>query len=396
MRSVWTAVLFGLAGLVAGLWLASAPVSVPGPLGWAQDLGEQSLTDEVGELVEDYYFRPVEPGQIDRASVEGIGERLRRRYDDRFTHYFDPEQLERFTDSIEGTFSGVGMTVGDLSDRGLVVGRVFDGSPADREGIERGDVITSVDGEEVGGEEVDEIVDRIKGPEGTPVILGIQAAGEGLERRVKLVREEIKVPVTEGRVIRRDGRRFGYVALSAFSEGAGEALGRSLRKVADRDVEGLVLDLRGNGGGLLPEAISTSSLFAPAGRKVVVTRSRSEGSRTYRTEGGEIELPPIAVLIDRGTASAAEILAAAVRRYRDAPLVGTRSFGKGLFQQLIELEGGGALDLSVGEFLTAEGESLAGRGLTPDIEVGEGRGKDDRQLDRAIAILRDGSSRVGS
>ena len=135
---------------------------------------------------------------------------------------------------------------------------------------------------------------------------------------------------------------------------------------------------------------------ATAGRKVVVTRSRSEGSRTYRTEGGEIELPPIAVLIDRGTASAAEILAAAVRRYRDAPLVGTRSFGKGLFQQLIELEGGGALDLSVGEFLTAEGESLAGRGLTPDIEVGEGRGKDDRQLDRAIAILRDGSSRVGS
>ena len=102
------------------------------------------------------------------------------------------------------------------------------------------------------------------------------------------------------------------------------------------------------------------------------------------------------VLIDGGTASAAEIFAAAVRRYRDAPLVGTRSFGKGLFQQLIELEGGGALDLSVGEFLTAEGESLAGRGLTPDIEVGEGRGKDDRQLDRAIAILRDGSSRVGS
>lgn len=392
MRSVWTAVLFGIAGLLAGLWIASARVDVPGPLGWAQDLGEQSLADEVSELVEDYYYRPVGGRALDRASVDGIVERLRKRYDDRFTHYFDPEQLARFEDSIDGTFSGVGMTVGDLSDRGLVVGRVFEGSPAEREGIERGDVITSVDGESLRGEDVDGIVARIKGPEGTSVVLGVRPGGDEPERRIELVREEIEVPVSEGRVIRRDGRRFGYVSLAAFSEGAGDALRRSLRKVTGQGVDGIVLDLRGNGGGLLPEAVSTSSLFAPAGRKVVVTSSRSEGDRIYRTTGGELDLPPIVVLIDRGTASAAEILAAAVRRYRGAPLVGTRSFGKGLFQQLIELEGGGALDLSVGEFLTAEDESLAGRGLTPDVNSAEGRRGTDRQLERALAVLRDESN----
>ena len=387
MKTAWTAVLCGLAGLLAGIWLASTPATVSGPLGWAQDLRGESLTDEVSELVEDYYYRPVDPGQLDRASVEGIVDRLRRQYRDRFTHYFDPEQLERFSDSIEGKFSGVGMTVGDLVPAGLVVGRVFSGSPAERGGIETGDLITSVDGEPIRGEGVDAIVTSIKGPEGTPVVLGIRSPRSEATRQVKLVREEIRVPVTESRVIRRDGRRFGYVSLSAFSEGAGTALRRSLRKATERDVEGLVLDLRGNGGGLLPEAISTSSLFAPAGRKVVVTRSRSEGNRIYRTEGGQLELPAIAVLIDRGTASAAEILAAVVRRYRGAPLVGTRSFGKGLFQQLIELEGGGALDLSIGEFLTAEGESLAGSGLTPDIEARDGQGAADRQLERAIAAL---------
>ena len=391
MKAVWTAVLFGVAGLIAGFWLASGSVAVPGPLGWVQDLGEESLAEEVGGLVEEYYYRPVDPEQLDRASVEGMVDRLRRRYDDRFTHYFDPEQLERFTDSIEGTFSGVGMTVGDLSDEGLVIGRVFRGSPAEREGIERGDLITSVDGETVAGEGVEEIVTRIKGPEGTEVVLGIRAAGEGPDRRVELVREEIKVPVSEGRVLRRDGQRVGYVSLAAFSEGAGDSLRRSLEKVIDRDVEAIVLDLRGNGGGLLPEAIATSSLFAPAGKKVVTTRSRSEGNRIYRTEGGELDLPPIAVLIDRGTASAAEILAAVVRRYQGAPLIGTRSFGKGLFQQLIELENGGALDLSVGEFLTAEGESLAGTGLRPDLPIGEGRAGADRQLERAIENLRSGS-----
>ncbi len=389
MKTAWTAVIAGCVGLLAGILLAQSTVEMPAPFGWVQGIGEQSLSDEVTELVEDYYWRSTDTDQLERSSVEGIVDQLRRRYRDRFTHYFDPKQLETFNEAIEGTFSGVGMTVGDLVEGGLVVGRVFGDSPAERGGIETGDLIVSVDGESIAGDGVDSVVMRIKGPEGTPVVLGVKASGEGSKRSVRLVREEIQVPVSEGRILERDGEKIGYVSLAGFSEGAGTALEGSLRKVTRRGAEGIVLDLRGNGGGLLPEAISTSSLFAPKGRPVVETRSRVEGNRIYRTEGGELELPPLVVLMDRGTASAAEILAAVVRKYGNAPLVGTRSFGKGLFQQLIELEGGGALDLSIGEFLTAEGESLAGKGLRPDVAVSEGSGASDAQLERAIRILRD-------
>ncbi|MBU3691701.1 MAG: S41 family peptidase [Solirubrobacterales bacterium] len=389
MKTAWTAVIAGFVGLFAGILLAQSTVEMPAPFGWVQGIGEQSLSDEVTELVEDYYWRSTDTDQLERSSVEGIVDQLRRRYRDRFTHYFDPKQLETFNEAIEGTFSGVGMTVGDLVEGGLVVGRVFGDSPAERGGIETGDLIVSVDGESIAGDGVDSVVMRIKGPEGTPVVLGVKASGEGSKRSVRLVREEIQVPVSEGRILERDGQKIGYVSLAGFSEGAGTALEGSLRKVTRRGAEGIVLDLRGNGGGLLPEAISTSSLFAPKGRPVVETRSRVEGNRIYRTEGGELDLPPVVVLMDRGTASAAEILAAVVRKYGNAPLVGTRSFGKGLFQQLIELEGGGALDLSIGEFLTAEGESLAGKGLRPDVAVSEGSGASDAQLGRAIRILRD-------
>ncbi len=389
MKTAWTAVIAGFVGLFAGILLAQSTVEMPAPFGWVQGIGEQSLSDEVTELVEDYYWRSTDTDQLERSSVEGIVDQLRRRYRDRFTHYFDPKQLETFNEAIEGTFSGVGMTVGDLVEGGLVVGRVFGDSPAERGGIETGDLIVSVDGESIAGDGVDSVVMRIKGPEGTPVVLGVKASGEGSKRSVRLVREEIQVPVSEGRILERDGQKIGYVSLAGFSEGAGTALEGSLRKVTRRGAEGIVLDLRGNGGGLLPEAISTSSLFAPKGRPVVETRSRVEGNRIYRTEGGELDLPPVVVLMDRGTASAAEILAAVVRKYVNAPLVGTRSFGKGLFQQLIELEGGGALDLSIGEFLTAEGESLAGKGLRPDVPVSEGSGASDAQLGRAIRILRD-------
>lgn len=387
MRGFWTALAGGLGGLLIGLWLAGSPIygsnSIELPI-----LSERSSTEEALELIEDYYWREPQADQLEASSIEGMVDGLRKRYGDRFTHYFDPAELERFNEAIEGSFSGVGMSVGELTDAGLVVGRVFPRTPASRAGIEAGDLIVSVDGDPIAGDGVNSIVARIKGPAGSAVVLGVRDGGEGRTRRVELVREEIRVPVSQDRILERDGKRFGYVSLAGFSEGAGASLRRSLGRVVDRGADGIVIDLRRNGGGLLPEAISTSSLFAPRDRKVVSTRSRSEGSRVYRTVGGRMKLPELVVLIDRGTASAAEILAAVLRKYRGAPLVGTRSFGKGLFQQLIELDGGGALDLSIGEFLTAEGESLAGRGLSPDLSVRLDPGADrDTQLEAALGLL---------
>ncbi|HRV60028.1 MAG TPA: S41 family peptidase, partial [Solirubrobacterales bacterium] len=147
-------------------------------------------------------------------------------------------------------------------------------------------------------------------------------------------------------------------------------------------------DLRDNGGGLLEEAVFTSSVFLDEGDVVVETRSRSQGNTVYKAVKGKVDSPPIVVLVNRNTASAAEILAAALQTDMDTPVVGTRTFGKGLFQQVLPLDNGGALDLSVGEFLTADGVSLAGKGLKPDVYAPLPKNATrDVQLNRAFQVL---------
>ena len=381
-----------LVALVAGMWIGGHPENLPDGVRElfveSRIAPSASASDDAMSVIEDNYFRETDTSQLDDASIRGMVKRLRKQYDDRFSHYFDSEQLAQFNEAITGSFSGVGMTVGELNEDGLRVGSVFEGSPAEGAGLESGDVIVSVDGESILGSNVDLAVAEIKGPEGSRVTLGVRVQGKGRPKDFELTREEIEVPVTSERVREVDGRKLGYVRLSTFSEGASVALRRSVRKVERKGAEGIVLDLRANGGGLLPEAILTSSLFIPEGDVVVETSSRTQGDRTYEAVGGDLDPPPMVVLVDRDTASAAEILAAALQTSNDDPVVGTRTFGKGVFQQVIRLENGGALDLTVGEFLTAEGVSLAGEGLEPDV-IARPRPDSSRDLPlvRAFEVL---------
>ena len=392
MRTAWVLLATALVALVAGIWIGGHPDNLPdgvrevfveSPIG-----ADQSASDDALEVIEDNYFRETETSQLEDASIRGMVRRLRAQYDDRFSHYFDSKQLARFTEAINGSFSGVGMTVGELDEDGLRVGSVFEGSPAEGAGLESGDVIVEVDGESILGDNVELAVAKIKGPEGSEVTLGVRVQGKGRTKDFELTREEIEVPVTDERIREVDGRTLGYVRLTTFSDGAAAALRKSLEEVERKGAEGVVLDLRANGGGLLPEAILTSSLFIPEGEVVVETSSRTQGDRTYEAVGGDIDPPPMVVLVDRDTASAAEILAAALRTSNDDPVVGTRTFGKGVFQQVINLESGGALDLTVGEFLTADGVSLAGEGLKPDVfSPSRPRAERDLQLDTAFEAL---------
>jgi carboxyl-terminal processing protease len=392
MRAAFLGLAAVVIGLVTGLWIGGHPEHLPDPV---RDVFVESPagagispSDEAAAVIGRKYFRETDPDLVQDASIRGMVEKLRKKYDDRFSHYFDAGQLEDFTDSIEGSFSGVGMTVGEAGEKGLRVGFVFKGSPAEEAGLKAGDVIVSVDGESIKGESADLIVAKIKGPAGTDVTLGVRKKGKGKATEVELTREEIRVPITSNRVKEVDGEKLGYVRLTTFSNGASRALRRAVDKVRDKGAEGIVLDLRANGGGLLPEAVLTSSIFVPKDEVVVETRSRTQPDETYRAVGGDIGDFPVTVLVNRDTASAAEILAAALKTSVGAPVVGTRTFGKGVFQQVINLEGGGALDLTVGEFLTADGVSLAGKGLKPDVVVGLPRdAKSDTQLDRAFEVL---------
>lgn len=377
--------------MLLGMWAGGHPDNLPDSLRQifvADSVTEQSVSDQAAGLIQSKYFRATDPDQIQDYSVDGMVRRLRRQYHDRFSHYFTPEQNQQLSESLSGSFSGVGMTVGTNSKKGLEVGFVFRGSPAAGADIKAGDVIVNVDGKSIRGDDVDLIVAKIKGPVGTDVTLGIRKGGEGDVKDVKLTRAQIQVPITAGRIRDVDGQKLGYVQLTTFSSNAGRALKRAMERVIDKGAKGVVIDLRDNGGGLLEQAILTSSIFLDEGDVVVETRSRTEGNATYRAIGGNIDSPPVVVLVNRNTASAAEILAAALQTDIKAPVVGTRTFGKGVFQQVLSLNNGGSLDLTVGEFFTANGVSLAGKGLKPDVYAPLPKDATrDVQLDKAFDVL---------
>ncbi len=400
MRVAFLALFAVVVGLITGMWIGGHPENLPSAVSdvfiESELVSDQSASDEAAGLIEEKYWRKTDATEVQDSSIQGMVARLKKQYKDRFSHYFDADELTEFNESIEGAFSGVGMTVGEVGKKGLRVGSVFKRSPAADAGFEPGDIIVTVDGESIRGKSADLAVAQIKGPEGTEVTLGVKKEGKGKPRDFTLTREEIRVPITSNRVKTVDGQKLGYVRLTSFSDGASVSLRRAVDKARENGAEGIVLDLRANGGGLLPEAVLTSSIFIPEGDVVVKTVSRTQPTEVYRAIGDDIGEFPLTVLVNRDTASAAEILAAALQTAVDAPVVGTRTFGKGVFQQVINLDNGGALDLTVGEFFTADGVSLAGKGLKPDVKASlDLDAKRDTQLDKAYEVLGDEIAAAG-
>jgi len=400
VRVAFLALFAVVVGLITGMWIGGHPENLPSAVSdvfvESELVPDQSASDEAAGVISEKYWRETDPTEVQDSSIRGMVARLKKQYKDRFSHYFNAEELTEFNESIQGSFSGVGMTVGQVEKKGLRVGFVFKRSPADDAGFEPGDVIVTVDGESIKGTTADLAVAKIKGPEGTEVTLGVRKDGKGKVKDFKLTREQIRVPITSNKVETVDGRKLGYVRLTTFSDGASISLRRAVDKAREKGAEGIVLDLRANGGGLLPEAVLTSSIFIPKGDVVVKTESRTEPTEVYRAVGGDIGDFPLTVLVNRDTASAAEILAAALQTDVDAPVVGTRTYGKGVFQQVINLESGGALDLTVGEFFTADGVSLAGKGLKPDVKAAlDLDAEKDTQLDKAYEVLGDEIAAAG-
>lgn len=390
------AVAFGaalVAFLCAGLWLGGHPSSLPGFLRGTFVSSPAGLTAEAAEAIEDNYWRPVGSTELGNASLQGMVRELRRHYKDRFSDYFSPESLASFNEEIEGHFSGIGISIVPVR-RGLEAVKVYHGSPASQAGIQPGEVIVSVEGRSIAGEDSTAATDRIKGPEGTRVTIGVLDPKSGKVRQATLTRAEIALPNVSSRVKEVAGRRVGYVRMLSFSEGVHAMLERAVRKVEREGAEAIVLDLRGNPGGLLEEAVSSAGVFLPEGEVVVSTKSRTQGDSVHKTGGGNLPARPLVVLIDRGTASAAEILTAALADDGGATVVGTRSYGKGVFQEEQSLANGGALKLTVGEFFTPKGVNLArSHGVHPSIKVADDpHTAADEALQRALRVA---SGRAG-
>jgi carboxyl-terminal processing protease len=381
------ALAVAVALLCAGIWLGGHPAKLPAFLRDRLVDDSAGLTAEAAEAIEDNYYRPVGGRELSDSSLQGMVRELRRRHHDRFTEYFSPTAQASFEESISGRFTGIGLSVTQVK-QGLRVEKVFASSPAGKAGIEAGETIVSVDGNSIAGESSEVSTEKIKGPEGTEVTVGVRSPG-GKVRQLKIVREQIALPVVTGKVEEARGRKLGYLYMASFSEGVHALLAKEVRKLEREGAEGIVLDLRGNGGGLLDEAVLSASVFLPAGEVVVSTESRTQGRRVYETVGGDLPALPIVVLIDRNTASAAEILAAALADDADATVVGTRSFGKGVFQQEEGLANGGALKLTVGEYFTPKGANLAKtHGVHPDVKSRDlPRTARDEARERALGVL---------
>ncbi len=355
-----------VSGIVVGLAIGLAIVALLAFLG--DPFGaEDNLADQARSTIEDSYWKPVDGDKLDEASVNGMVQDLRRRYDDRFSHYFPPDQLDEFNQATSGRFSGVGLTVSQVK-RGLRVASVLPDTPAERAGVEEGDVIVAVNGKSIVGDPAQVATAEIKGPTGTKVRLRIDPVGSGRPAEVTLERADVRVPAVVGELRRAGGEKVAYVRFTTFSEGAHGELRDTVERLERRGARGLVLDLRGNGGGLLNEAVLSSSVFVQKGR-IVSTKSRTQGDRVYDAVGDALAPKPTVVLINGDTASAAEIFTSALSDHHLATTVGTTSFGKGVFQEVLDLAAGGALDLTVGEYFTADGISLAGKGIKPDVRA---------------------------
>jgi len=305
---------------------------------------------------------------------------------DRFSHYFSPHENSLFRESVGGEFSGVGMTVVEHP-RGLLVTGVYKGTPAARARIRPGQVITAVNGKSIAGESSDLATARIKGKEGTFVSITVADRKGHRQRVLRLRRERIKVPVVAGKMQTVGGKRLGIVAIASFASGVHGELQSELTRLEKRGAKGFVVDLRQNGGGLLDEAVLVSSLFVPKG-VIVTTKGRTRPRRVLRATGGAIVHEPVVVLVDRGTASASEIVTAALKERIGAKVVGRRTFGKGVFGQIFDLPNNGALDLTLGNYYTPKGENLGGKGITPDVRAADNPNtRRDEALDRALAVL---------
>ena len=356
--------------LVGGIWLGGHPDNLPG---FARDAlvgdSQARLYDEALDTIAENYYRPVDRDKLlDEGLTAGV-----KSLDDRFSAYFDPKAYKAFEEATDGAFEGVGMNVAEVR-RGLRVLTVFDDSPAKRGGIRPGDVITGVDGRSLAGKTSEQATTLIKGRAGTSVTLTV-VTGKQPPRDVELDRARVDVPVVDAEMKESGGTEVAHVQLSGFTSGAHGEVREAIDGLLKEGAEGVVLDLRNNGGGLLNEAVLISSIFIPEGT-IVSTKGRARPRRVFEATGNPIDAEiPVVVLVNNESASASEIVTGALQDRERAEVVGTRTFGKGVFQEVRRLSNGGALDITVGEYFTPKGRNLGGggvkqgAGIRPDVSA---------------------------
>jgi len=344
----------------------------------AGELDLSSVQDVYKTLATNY------DGELDQQKlIDGAKKGLVEGANDQYTVYFTEEEAKEFLGDLEGTFEGIGAELG-VEDGRLIIVNPLDGSPAKKSGLKAKDSILTVNGEDAADWSVEKAVSKIRGEKGTTVKLGI--VRDGKPKEISVVRGTISVPSVETEIT---DNNIGIIRISRFGQTETASL---VRKAADEftdaGVKGIVLDMRGNGGGYLNSAVDVASLWME--NKVVVTERTNGKVRDELRTSGDAPFQGIdtVVLVDGGTASASEILAGALRDNGAATIVGEQTFGKGVVQDIKQLDDGGSLKVTIASWFTPNGNNISKEGIKPDttIKFTEADAKADRDPQRAKAL----------
>jgi carboxyl-terminal processing protease len=313
--------------------------------------GGAQLLDQVLTFVALRYVDTLDAQQLYEKAARGLVQEL----NDPYTELFTPKQLEEFSRNTNGRYAGIGMEISKVGDY-VTVNKVFPNSPAESGGVEEGDKIMIIDTTNARGFNTQQVQNKLLGPVGTPVTVTFGRIGVAQPVKMNFTRAEIKAPAVRYSMMLDE--HTGYVPLERFSEQTTEDVASAILGLTRRGAKGIVIDLRGNPGGILDEAFAMSNLFLPQGKELLSVRGRGEFQKFVAEREPLAPDVPLVVLVDGGSASASEIVAGALQDYDRALVLGTTSYGKGLVQSVYNLDGGYALKITTGKWFTPSGRSI--------------------------------------
>ncbi|MFB4167846.1 S41 family peptidase [Virgibacillus sp. JSM 102003] len=371
---LFAALLLGFAGAYFGVKLAQpdtlpeqsqqTKVEIPGTSQETSAPPENiEKVSQAFNLIKENYLNDVKDKQLIEGAIQGMLTTL----EDPYSSYMDVETMERFNETIESSFEGIGAEVSSVNGKVTIVAPIKD-SPAEEAGLRPNDKILSVNDESVVGMDLYEAVEKIRGEKGTEVVLEVQRAGVSEPFDVKIVRDDIPLETVYPEVKTVDGKKTGIIEITTFSEKTAEDFSKALKDLEDKNIEGLVIDVRGNPGGLLTAIEDILKNFIPKDMPYLqIENQKGEKSKSF-SKLEEKKPYPISVLINEGSASASEILAVAMKE-AGYDVVGTKSYGKGTVQQAVPMGDGSTIKLTFFKWLSPKGTWIHEKGVKPTVKV---------------------------
>lgn len=318
--------------------------------------------DEVRATLMNEYYQPLDEDELVLGAIRGMMSAV----GDPYTFYYTADEMTAANEEFGGVYHGVGMLVQLTDDGAIEVARVYEDSPAEAAGVRMGDRIVAVDGVEVSGESaqtLNEAIDRIQGEDGTTVVLSVQRDGEILD--LEVMRAEVSISYVEYQIINGD---IGYINISQFSGNDVEGFQEAVSALQAADVSGVIIDIRNNPGGLLTDVVEIADALLPEG--LIAYVEDGHGNRTEYTSDADYWDVPLVVMVNGMSASASELLSAAIQDYDRGTIVGTTTYGKGIVQTLITFaEDGAGMQLTTASYYSPSGRSIHENGVEPDVTI---------------------------